>query len=98
MLTASASDADSVGLEITIVCSRMQGRDWPCVLVSMVRSNKERDAGPLLAELRRVNVALTRAKSKLILIGAHARVSKVYPSHPVGKKRAIHATWMASIC
>lgn len=44
----------------------MQGRDKECVLVSLVRSNSGREAGRLLADWRRVNVAVTRARAKLV--------------------------------
>lgn len=44
----------------------MQGRDKECVLVSLVRSNPGREAGRLLADWRRVNVAVTRARAKLV--------------------------------
>lgn len=40
----------------------VQGRDKECILVSFVRSNREKAAGLLLQDARRINVALTRAK------------------------------------
>jgi len=64
-----AQEMNVPGLDC-ITVDRSQGRDWPCVIVSMVRSNKEQDAGPLLGDVRRINVALTRPKSKLVLIGS----------------------------
>jgi len=39
------------------------------VIVSLVKSNDRQDPGKLLGNLRRVNVAVTRAQSKLVLIG-----------------------------
>ena len=45
-----------------------QGREKEVVVVSFVRSNEERDIG-FLNDLRRLNVSLTRAKRKLILVG-----------------------------
>ena len=39
------------------------------VIVSLVKSNGRQDPGKLLGDLRRVNVAVTRAQSKLVLIG-----------------------------
>ncbi|GBG86492.1 hypothetical protein CBR_g41486 [Chara braunii] len=57
---------------------KYQGRDKDCVLVSFVRSNgAARKAGSLLADWRRVNVALTRAKKKLIMIGSRMTLSSV---------------------
>jgi DNA replication ATP-dependent helicase Dna2 len=56
------------GVECLTV-DRAQGRDKECVVVSLVRSNPGAEAGRLLADARRVNVALTRAKGKLVLVG-----------------------------
>ena len=47
----------------------VQGRDKAMVIVSLVKSNDRHDPGKLLGDLRRVNVAMTRAQSKLVLIG-----------------------------
>lgn len=49
---------------------RFQGRDKECVILSMVRSNEVGVVGDLLKDWRRVNVALTRARSKLIVLGS----------------------------
>jgi DNA replication ATP-dependent helicase Dna2 len=49
---------------------RFQGRDKECIILSMVRSNEAGIVGDLLKDWRRVNVALTRAKSKLIILGS----------------------------
>jgi DNA replication ATP-dependent helicase Dna2 len=51
---------------------RYQGRDKEVIVISLVRSNKRGDVGELLRDARRVNVALTRARSKLILVGSKA--------------------------
>lgn len=42
-----------------------------------MRSNAQRSAGRLLADWRRVNVALTRAKHKLLLVGSGSTVAAV---------------------
>ncbi len=52
-----------------------QGREKEVIVISFVRSNKERNVGFLYDE-RRLNVALTRAKSKLIIIGDFSTLSK----------------------
>uniref|UniRef100_A0A452TPF8 DNA replication ATP-dependent helicase/nuclease n=1 Tax=Ursus maritimus TaxID=29073 RepID=A0A452TPF8_URSMA len=48
---------------------KYQGRDKSIILVSFVRSNKDGPLGELLKDWRRLNVAITRAKHKLILLG-----------------------------
>ncbi|GAV53204.1 hypothetical protein ZYGR_0AI04880 [Zygosaccharomyces rouxii] len=63
-------------LEI-LTADQFQGRDKESIIISLVRSNVEHNAGSLLRELRRVNVAMTRAKSKLIIIGSRATVTSV---------------------
>lgn len=47
---------------------RCQGRDWECVVLTLVRSNDRDLVGDLLMDWRRLNVALTRAKRKLIVV------------------------------
>ena len=63
-------------LEVLTV-DRCQGRDTAALLLSLVRSNAARSAGHLLADWRRVNVALTRAKCKLVLVGSPATLASV---------------------
>jgi DNA replication ATP-dependent helicase Dna2 len=46
---------------------KFQGRDKKCIIWSLVRSNEHRDVGPLLADWRRINVAVTRARVKHVL-------------------------------
>ena len=45
-----------------------QGREKEAVLISLVRSNSQGEVG-FLSDTRRMNVAMTRAKRKLIVIG-----------------------------
>lgn len=73
-----------------------QGREKEVVIVSLVRSNGEGDVG-FLADTRRMNVALTRAKRKLIVIGDSATIT----AHPFYDKmvkyfeaiEAYHSVW-----
>jgi superfamily I DNA and/or RNA helicase len=51
-----------------------QGREKEAVVISLVRSNLGGSVG-FLAETRRMNVALTRARRKLIVIGDRATIT-----------------------
>jgi predicted DNA helicase len=48
-----------------------QGQERDIVYISMVRSNTEGDIG-FLSDIRRMNVAMTRARKKLVIIGDSA--------------------------
>lgn len=48
-----------------------QGREKEAIIISLVRSNREGEIG-FLADTRRMNVALTRARRKLVVIGDSA--------------------------
>lgn len=61
------------GVEIDTV-DGFQGREKEAVVVSLVRSNGDGEIG-FLADTRRMNVALTRARRKLIVIGDSATLS-----------------------
>jgi superfamily I DNA and/or RNA helicase len=73
-----------------------QGREKEAVIVSLVRSNREGEVG-FLADTRRMNVALTRARRKLIVIGDSATIT----NHPFYEKMvkylesvgAYHSVW-----
>lgn len=54
-----------------------QGREKEAVVISLVRSNDRREIG-FLSDKRRMNVALTRARRKLIVIGDSATLA----AHP----------------
>jgi superfamily I DNA and/or RNA helicase len=58
------------GLEIDSV-DGFQGREKEAVVISLVRSNPHGEIG-FLADIRRMNVALTRARRKLLVIGDSA--------------------------
>ncbi|QDT01900.1 RecBCD enzyme subunit RecD [Rubripirellula lacrimiformis] len=65
---------DAPELEIDTV-DGFQGREKEVVLISMTRSNQIGEIG-FLADTRRTNVALTRAKRKLIVIGDSATLGQ----------------------
>lgn len=57
-----------------------QGQERDIIYISMVRSNDQREIG-FLNDIRRMNVALTRAKKKLVVIGDSATIG----NHPFYK-------------
>lgn len=67
---------DQPELEIDTV-DGFQGREKEAIIVSLVRSNPGGEIG-FLADVRRMNVALTRARRKLIVIGDSATIT----THP----------------
>jgi hypothetical protein len=64
------------GLEIDSV-DGFQGREKEAVVLSLVRSNTEGEIG-FLADVRRMNVAMTRARRKLLVVGDSATLA----AHP----------------
>jgi len=55
---------------------RFQGRDKDVVLLSCVRSNERNVVGELLKDWRRVNVAVTRARRKLVIVGSKGTLGR----------------------
>ena len=62
------------GLEIGTV-DVFQGREKEAAVISLVRSNERGEVG-FLADTRRMNVAVTRARRLLILVGDSATISR----------------------
>ena len=58
-----------------------QGQERDIIYISLVRSNDNKEIG-FLNDIRRMNVALTRAKKKLVVIGDSATLA----NHPFYKK------------
>lgn len=73
-----------------------QGQERDIILISLVRSNESGEIG-FLSDVRRMNVALTRAKKKLVVIGDTSTLG----SHPfyrdflsyVDRIGAYHSAW-----
>ena len=95
ILKPSAVDGARSGIEIDSV-DGFQGREKEAVIVSLVRSNPEGEVG-FLADTRRMNVAMTRARRKLIVIGDSVTIT----AHPFYEKMvkyfesvgAYHSVW-----
>ena len=85
----------STNIEIDSV-DGFQGREKEAVVVSLVRSNRDNEIG-FLEDVRRMNVALTRARRKLIIIGDSATIT----AHPFYQRLvnyfetigAYHSVW-----
>ncbi|KAG2574315.1 DNA replication ATP-dependent helicase/nuclease JHS1-like isoform X2 [Panicum virgatum] len=58
---------------------KYQGRDKECIIVSFVRStaNSRASGASLLGDWHRINVLLTRAKKKLIMVGSRGTLSTI---------------------
>ncbi len=63
------------GLEVSTI-DRYQGRDKEAIVLSLVRSNVAGKTGRLLEDYRRLNVAVSRAKKKLIIVGSYQTLIK----------------------
>jgi superfamily I DNA and/or RNA helicase len=57
-----------------------QGEERDVIYISLVRSNEQQEIG-FLGDLRRMNVAITRARKKLVVIGDSATIG----AHPFYK-------------
>ncbi len=66
------ADAVALGLEVSSI-DGFQGREKEAIVVDLVRSNDDADIG-FLADVRRMNVALTRARRFLVILGDSATV------------------------
>ena len=65
--------AEAPGLEIDSV-DGFQGREKEAIVISLVRSNPAGEIG-FLSDVRRTNVALTRARRKLLVVGDSATLA-----------------------
>ncbi len=63
------------GIEVKTV-DGFQGREKEVILLTCVRSNLQGELG-FLSDLRRINVAITRAKKKLIIVGDSSTLSSL---------------------
>lgn len=56
---------------------RFQGRDKEVIVLSLVRNNEACSIGDLLKDWRRINVAFTRAKTKLLVVGSRSTLQGI---------------------
>lgn len=76
--TRHGGAADSIrGCVEALTVDKYQGRDKAVILISFVRSNTRHSTGRLLADWQRLNVALTRAKVKLLMVGSAETLGSV---------------------
>ena len=73
LLRAELDSLAAAGLEIDTI-DAFQGREKEAVVVDLVRSNDDGDIG-FLADTRRMNVALTRARRFLLVVGDSATLA-----------------------
>ncbi|GFR43783.1 hypothetical protein Agub_g4899 [Astrephomene gubernaculifera] len=71
-----AGGTESRSVEVLTV-DKYQGRDKSAIMLSFVRCNPAHNAGRLLADWQRLNVAITRARTKLLLVGSAATLASM---------------------
>ncbi len=75
-LIGKASELDVIRDLISVnTVDAFQGQERDTIYISLTRSNEQNEIG-FLKEYRRMNVALTRAKSKLVVLGDSATLGK----------------------
>ena len=67
-------DFESLPCRISTVDS-FQGQEADVVLISLVRSNKQGTVG-FLSDFRRLNVAVTRARKQVMIVGDASTICK----------------------
>jgi DNA replication ATP-dependent helicase Dna2 len=95
LLGRAATAAGWGGVEALTV-DQCQGRDRAAVLLSLVRSNARREPGRPLADWRRVNVAITRAREKLVVVGDPRTAGRV-PLLAALLERAAAEGWVVRV-
>ncbi|KAM7014960.1 DNA replication ATP-dependent helicase/nuclease DNA2 [Tautogolabrus adspersus] len=78
-ISALLQSSSFTGVEVNTV-DRYQGRDKSLIVLSFVRSTAEEGhLGELLKDWRRLNVAITRAKHKLLMVGSATTLRRYAP-------------------
>jgi len=75
-MVQSNSELGDVAAAITVnTIDSFQGQERDAIFISLTRSNTDNTIG-FLSELRRMNVAMTRARKKLVVVGDSATLSQ----------------------
>ncbi|MBC7567874.1 MAG: AAA family ATPase [Pedobacter sp.] len=95
-LTLSGIDEEIWDKITTNTVDSFQGQERDIIYLSLTRSNDDQVIG-FLSDIRRMNVAMTRAKSKLVVIGDSATLSKLpfyadFVSY-ADEKLSYHSAW-----
>lgn len=96
-LCAQTSVLKALGAQLSVnTIDSFQGQERDVVYISLTRSNLESSIG-FLSDIRRMNVAMTRARRKLVLIGDSATLS-VLPFYAeliayAEAREAYHSAW-----
>ncbi|GLI58557.1 hypothetical protein VaNZ11_000304 [Volvox africanus] len=77
LIEALDESTDSGGAVEVLTVDKYQGRDKSAILLSLVRCNTSHRAGRLLTDWQRLNVAITRARTKLVLLGSAATLASI---------------------
>lgn len=78
-ISALLKSSAFIGVEVNTV-DKYQGRDKSVIVLSFVRSmTEEGNLGGLLKDWRRLNVAITRAKHKLLMVGSASTLQRYEP-------------------
>jgi superfamily I DNA and/or RNA helicase len=76
-LLLSSRELLEVGSALTVnTIDSFQGQERDVIYISMTRSNSENVIG-FLSDIRRMNVAMTRSRKKLVVIGDSATLSQL---------------------
>jgi len=83
----------NISLDISTV-DNYQGKEQDIVLVNMVANTKSERPSEFLQKFNRINVAISRARTMLIMVGSHTfynRVSINVPKMDTGEKNSVNA-------
>ena len=79
-----------------LTVDKCQGRDRAAVMLSLVRCNKKCEPGRPLCDWRRVNVAATRARAKLVVVG-DAQTTRRVPALECLWRMAEREGWVVEV-